>query len=98
MKVVSAHVPVSHLEAIDKLVGKSGLYPSRSELVRNAIKKYLLKKLKMVKKGSYNTPNTKNEPHIENENDYVKVPVENSNEDEPEKQFEIYKILKKLEY
>mgnify|MGYP006283392449 CR=1 FL=1 len=98
MKVVSAHVPVSHLEAIDKLVGNTGLYPSRSELVRNAIKKYLLKKLKMIKKVSNNSPNTKSQEDREEDQNYVKVPVESEDADEPKKQFEIYKILKKLEY
>lgn len=98
MKVVSAHVPVSHLEAINKLVGKRGLYPSRSELVRNAIKKYLLKKLKMIKKVSNNAPNAKSQEQREEDKKYVKVPVESGDKDEPEKQFEIYKILKKLEY
>jgi Arc/MetJ-type ribon-helix-helix transcriptional regulator len=98
MKVVSAHVPVSHLEAIDKLVGKNGLYPSRSELVRNAIKKYLLKKLKMIKKISNDAPISESKEKMEDKGDYVKVPIENRDENEPEKQFEIYKILKKLEY
>ncbi len=98
MKIVSAHVPVSDLEKIDKLVGKQGLYPSRSEVVRYAIKKYLVDKLKIVKKVSNTDKNIKEDKHTEEEHKYVKVPVDDNGTDNPEKQFEIYKILKKLEY
>lgn len=55
MKIVSAHIPKSHVRAMEHLVGKDGLYPSRSELVRAAIKEYLIDKLKMIKRAESET-------------------------------------------
>ena len=42
MKIVSVNLPVSYLNAIESLTGDEGLYPSRSELIRSALKDLLI--------------------------------------------------------
>lgn len=49
MKIVTVNVPESYITLINKLIGNNGLYPSRSELIRCAVRKFLLKELKMAK-------------------------------------------------
>ena len=48
MKIVTVNVPESYIGAINKLIGENGLYPSRSELIRCAVRDFLLKELKMA--------------------------------------------------
>ena len=49
MKIVTINVPESYIDAIAKLTGDGGLYPSRSELIRNAVREFLLKELRLAK-------------------------------------------------
>lgn len=95
MKIVTVNVPESYIDAINKLIGENGLYPSRSELIRCAVREFLLKELKaanlLVK---YNTT------EIDNYDDknYVRVPINSMNEkSEPVREFKTYKIIKRLE-
>jgi len=39
------NVPESYLKAIKKLTGEGALYPSRSELVRMAVREFLIREL-----------------------------------------------------
>ena len=96
MKIVTINVPESYLDAIKKLIGKGGLYPSRSELVRVATREFLLKELKLA-----NSMTKYKEVEIEEFDDenFVRVPTESVNEkSEPIREFKQYKILKRLEY
>lgn len=96
MKIVTVNIPESYLDSIEKLVGHNGLYPSRSELIRVAVRDFLLRELKMA-----NDMVKYNEAEIEEFDDenYVRVPVERLNEkDEPIREFKTYKIVKRLEY
>ena len=96
MKIVTVNIPESYLDSIEKLVGHNGLYPSRSELIRVAVRDFLLRELKMA-----NDMVKYNEAEIEEFDDenYVRVPVERLNQDnEPVKAFKTYKIIKRLEY
>jgi Arc/MetJ-type ribon-helix-helix transcriptional regulator len=96
MKIVSAHIPKSHIRAMEHLVGPNGLYPSRSELVRAAIKEYLIDKLKMIKRAE--SEDNEEDPESTDPN-FVKVPEDNSNGGNgAEKDFKIYKIVKKLKF
>ena len=52
IRIVTVNVPESYLNAIEKLVGKSGMYPSRSELVRVATKEFLVRELEAMKSFS----------------------------------------------
>ena len=95
MKIVTVNVPESYIEAIKKLVGEKGLYPSRSELIRCAVREFLLKELEMAK----NIHKFKNESDIDefDQKKFIKIPVDNVNKDEPVRDFKIYKIIKRLD-
>lgn len=97
-------IPESYKEAIKELVQKEsdtneGLYPSRSELVRYAVKEKLqadIKRLEELKKH-----NTEPEPQLD-EKKYVKIPIDadiddnGKNKPNQEREFKIYKIVRKL--
>ncbi|MBD3212439.1 MAG: ribbon-helix-helix protein, CopG family [Candidatus Lokiarchaeota archaeon] len=96
LKIVTVNVPESYIDVIEKLVGENGLYPSRSELIRCAVREFLIKELRMAKSFQKH----KSEPDLEylDEEKYVRVPVDNFDDDEPVREFKTYKIIKKLEY
>lgn len=96
IKIVTVNVPESYLESIEKLVGNEGLYPSRSELIRVAVREFLIRELKMANNmAMYKEEETE---EIDDEN-YVRVPVDRLNEkDEPIREFKTYKIIKRLNY
>jgi len=96
MKIVTVNVPENYIDAINKLIGRDGLYPSRSELIRCAVREFLIKELKLA-----NNMAKYNEVEIEDFDDqnFVRVPVEGVNENsEPVREFKTYKILKRLEH
>jgi len=96
MKIVTVNVPESYIDAINKLIGEDGLYPSRSELIRCAVRDFLLKELKMA-----NNMAKYNEAEIDDFDDenFVRVPIESINEkSEPVREFKTYKIIKRLEH
>ena len=93
MKIVTVNVPESYIDAIEKLIGEDGLYPSRSELIRCAVREFLLKELKMAKNiTKYDTTETESF----DEEKFVRIPVENNNNEEPVREFKPYKILRRL--
>ncbi len=49
MKIVTVNLPVSYLNAIETLTGNKGLYPSRSELIRVAVRDFLIRELESAK-------------------------------------------------
>lgn len=96
MKIVTVNVPESYIGAINKLIGENGLYPSRSELIRCAVRDFLLKELKLA-----NNMAKYNEAEIDDFDDenFVRVPIESRNEkSEPVREFKTYKIIKRLEH
>ena len=96
IKIVTVNIPESYLDSVEKLVGEKGLYPSRSELIRVAVRDFLLRELKMADNMAMHKEKDVEEFDEEN---YVKVPVERLNEkDEPIREFKTYKIIKKLSY
>ena len=99
MKIVTINVPESYLGAINKLIGENGLYPSRSELIRVAVRDFLLKELKMAKNmAKYDQPEEEAEEAFDEEN-FVKVPIDTVNEkSEPIREFKAYKIIKRLNF
>ncbi len=99
MKIVTVNVPESYLGAINKLIGENGLYPSRSELIRVAVREFLLKELKMANNmAKYDKSEEEAEEDFDEE-DFVRVPIEKTNEkSEPIREFKAYKILKRLKF
>ena len=93
---MTVNVPESYIEAIKKLVGREGLYPSRSELIRCAVREFLIKELKLA-----NNMAKYKEVEIDDFDDknFVRVPTESVNENnEPVREFRTYKILRRLEH
>ena len=96
MKIVTVNIPETYLESIKRLIGEDGLYPSRSELIRCAVRDFLIKELKRA-----NEIIKYKEVEVEKIDDknYVRVPIEKMEENnEPVREFKTYKIVKRLEY
>ena len=96
MKIVTVNVPESYLESIKRLIGENGLYPSRSELIRVAVREFLIKELRRA-----NEMIKYKEVQVEklDEKNFVRVPIEKMDENnEPVREFKTYKIVKRLEY
>lgn len=96
MKIVTVNIPESFIEAMEKLTGEKGLYPSRSELIRVAVREFLLKEIEMAK----NIQKYTNKSDLEEFDDknYIKIPVSDDDKDSPVREFKTYKIIKRLEY
>ena len=77
MKIVTVNIPESYLESIERLIGENGLYPSRSELIRCAVREFLIKELRRA-----NEMIKYKEVEIEKLDDknFVRVPVEKMDE------------------
>ncbi|KKK97824.1 hypothetical protein LCGC14_2648900 [marine sediment metagenome] len=98
LKIVTVNVPESYIEAIAKLVGENGLYPSRSELIRVAVRDFLIKELQMAEKMA-KYKETVNKHESLDPKKFVSVPVERLNgDDELVREFKTYKIVRRLEY
>ncbi len=82
---------------IAKLVGKNGLYPSRSEFIRDAVKHFLIKELETAKNmAKYN--DLEPEEKFDDKN-FVHVPTKKKAlNGETVREFKTYKIIKRLEY
>lgn len=96
MKIVTVNIPETYLESIKRLIGENGLYPSRSELIRCAVRDFLIKELKNA-----NEIIRYKEVEVEKLDDknYVRVPIEKMDKNnEPVREFKTYKIIKRLEY
>jgi len=101
MKICTVNVPESYITAINKLIGENGLYPSRSELVRCAVREFLLKELKMAKHMKEYDLIKEEEKKKENvlaEKNIVRVPFESKDEDnKPVREFKTFKIIQRLD-
>jgi len=94
MKIVTVNVPESYVSAIEHLVGEDGFYPSRSELIRVAVREFLIKELSRVKNAiKFAEPEAVEDLDDET---MVRVPME-SLKDQPIREFKTYKILRRLE-
>lgn len=51
MKIITANLPESFIKMMDKMIGERAIYPSRSELIRVAIREFLIKELESIDKN-----------------------------------------------
>jgi len=94
LKICTINVPESFVEAMKKLVGEGGLYPSRSELVRVAAREFLMRKIELAQKLQEQEREPEEEFDPEN---YVRIPMEDEDDNgEPSLTFKTYKIIKRL--
>ena len=79
-------------------MGEHGLYPSRSELIRVAVREFLIKELKMADNmPKYREVKEKEEPFDDKK--FVRVPVKRLNDANEEiREFKTYKIVRRLEH
>ena len=89
MKIVTVNINEAYLKVIDKLTGNDGLYPSRSELIRVAVRDFLIRELKNADNMS-NYIKKPEKPKFDSEN-YVKVPKRDT---EQNNEFKMFKIVK----
>lgn len=83
---MTVNIPERYIQTIDKLTGNDGLYPSRSELIRVAVRDFLIRELKMADEMSSYIKKPE-ESKIDSEN-YVKV-LEKDNDG-----FKTFRIVK----
>lgn len=98
MKIITVNIPETYLKMIDGLVGAKGLYPSRSELIRVAIRDFLIRELESAKSFSnYATPlqtpspvlfKPDVDPHL-----FVKIPLGSASNGIPE--YKTFRLVKK---
>jgi Arc/MetJ-type ribon-helix-helix transcriptional regulator len=95
MKIITVNLPVPYIKTIEVLVGENGLYPSRSELIRVAIRDFLLKELEIAK----TFPKDVLEPEkdvLEPEDDLVvRVPTEKTIGMDTVREYKTYRIVRK---
>ena len=75
MKIITVNLKISYIKTIELLVGENGLYPSRCELIRVAIRDFLLKELEIAKTMPI-FEEKKPEPIQQNDELVVQVPYE----------------------
>jgi hypothetical protein len=89
MKIITVNLPVSYLKMLDGLVGENGLYPSRSELVRVAVRDFLIRELEAAKSfGNFSNPAPTVDPNL-----YVQIPLGSQSNGIPE--FKTFRLIKK---
>ena len=100
MKIITVNLPVNDIKTIKGLVGEEGLYPSRSELIRVAIRDFLVKELKLAKefpkfRAEHSTEELINNNTIKIDKNFVRVPIEKSIGMDTIKEYKTYKIIHK---
>lgn len=78
MKVITVNIPVAWVQKIKGLIGDSGLYPSRCELIRVALRDFLIKEMRNLKIMSSPIREIieKNKEIDDNDENIVKIPVQ----------------------
>lgn len=77
MRIITVNVPESYLKAIKQLVGNDGLYPSRSELIRVAVREFLISELKAESSFAKFEKTQYDLKSLNASKDHVFVPTEN---------------------
>ncbi len=101
MKIITVNIPEKHLADIERLVGEGSLYPSRSELIRVAVREHLKKILREIKDQTQIDIEKSEEEQVASisDKDYACVPIETTDENGNKVHgFKTYKILKRLEF
>ena len=96
MKIVTVNVPEGYITAINKLIGFDGLYPSRSELIRCAVREFLIKEIKTAKKLGIIEDSIEDDDF--DDKNFVRIPFETRNDkNEPVREFKTFKIIQRLD-
>ena len=95
MRIITVNLPRSYIKAIEGLTGITGLYPSRSELIRVAVRDFLIRELEEAKSFQHHLKEqiAVKSPAKLDESLYVQVPIGMSVEGVQE--YKTYRIVKK---
>jgi len=97
MKIITVNLPVTYLKMIDGLVGENALYPSRSELVRVAVRDFLIHELESAKSFSNFKTTIQSDPVIQqpdvDPNLFVQIPLGSASNGIPE--YKTFRLVKK---
>jgi antitoxin ParD1/3/4 len=96
VKIITVNLPESYLKTIAEMVGETGLYPSRSELIRVALKEFLQREIEAAQQFTQlaeEQSSCKNEPAID-QSLFVRVPVAHT-ENIEDMEYKTYRIVKK---
>lgn len=76
MKIITVNLPVSYIKMIEGLIGENALYPSRSELVRVAVRDFLIREISALEqfKKAYPQCSDPIKPKIDS-NLFVQIPL-----------------------
>ena len=97
MRIITVNIPHTYLRAIDKLTGRQGLFPSRSELIRVAVREFLINELKIVepiKQALQNQSIAPEPPKPIDESLFVQVPI-NAAHAEGITEYKTYRLVNK---
>lgn len=102
MQIVTVNIPESYIEAMKDLLDNrdfsGGLYPSKSELIRVAVRDFLIKELKKTNHSLLGTLEEKEEKEKNQDPNFIMVPIMKEKENgEHIIEFKEYKVLKRLE-
>lgn len=97
MRIITVNIPQGYLNTVEKLVGLRGLYPSRSELIRVAVRDFLIREFESAKSFSnYQAPQQSQPitptPEVD-PNLFVQIPLGNTSNGTPE--FKTFRLVKK---
>ncbi len=86
MKIITVNIPESYVHAIEKLCGDNKIYPSRSELIRVAVREFVLEKLRLAKKFQKLTANSQEDAQLifddeEDMEETINIPFQNVDSD-----------------
>ena len=96
MRIITVNLPIQYLKAIESLVGTNGLYPSRSELIRVAVRSFLIRELdaaKSFEKYQQKAKENQNPKPAVDENLFVQVPL--GTDQLGTNQYKTYKLVQK---
>lgn len=96
MRIITVYIPEAYLKIIDSLIGHTGVYPSRSELIRVAVREFLIKELAIAEEFVQfpNPPSVAVSAQVPSDDAYIRIPV-NPAQTIDGNPYKIYRIVKK---
>jgi len=89
------NIPISHIKKMDSLVGENALYQSRSELVRVALREFLMKKLESLMKSKSMEENSISKINQIDDSMYIQIPYEKDLGINSAIEYKTYRIIRK---
>ena len=87
MKIVTVNIPEHYIEKIKKLCGPENIFPSRSELIRCAVRDHLIRVINKLREGK-EKEDSKQDEKDEEDDDIIRIPSEDG--------FKIYHVIRRL--